>query len=151
MCAFSDATALAKLNGLFPLPPQSLADSPLLDASLFRYDDRSLSTVDRAQQAPETAAVRFFSRTTQQPVFSLDASSGAGPDGYDGYSLTRLKYCQRCMAVTPRKFVTWIWHPFLPLAITMLHTVIRPSVVNVHLFRRLQHDDEGHQVEESSQ
>ncbi|XP_021282131.1 light-mediated development protein DET1 isoform X3 [Herrania umbratica] len=106
---------------LSPLPfnCQSLSPSPYFDQSLFRFDEKLISATDRHRQVTDHP-IRFISR--RQPN-NLKFKIKPGPEfgSADGRS---------------KKISYFLFHPFLPLALSIQQTLfLPPSVVNIH-FRR---------------
>lgn len=102
-----------------PCPPQSFSESPYVDPSIFRFDDRSISASDRQRSASEYP-VRFFSRLSDRFCFKLN-SAATPPDASNQSTSYRSK-----------KYVQWVFHPYLPLVLSSQHTLIRSMVVNIH-------------------
>ncbi|KAK6253147.1 hypothetical protein QUC31_014867 [Theobroma cacao] len=106
---------------LSPLPfnCQSLSPSPYFDQSLFRFDEKLISATDRHRQVTDHP-IRFISR--RQPN-NLKFKIKPGPEfgNADGRN---------------KKISYFLFHPFLPLALSIQQTLfLPPSVVNIH-FRR---------------
>lgn len=115
------------------MAPQSLSECPFLDASIFRWDDKAISAVDRPQHAPDPPTVRWFSRLTNHFVFQLSSLPACEETQFHTHELNRLKY-EMIFIDLCRKFATWVWHPFIPLALVTQHTVVRPSTLNIMYF-----------------
>lgn len=116
-----------------PCPPQSSSESPYVDPSIFRFDDRSISANDRQRSASEYP-VRFFSRWSDRFCFKLNSATVS----QDAAS--------QSLSYRSKKYVQWIFHPYLPLVLSSQHTLIRSMVVNIH--HRPCFDDPG-QIEDA--
>ncbi|CAI9783415.1 unnamed protein product [Fraxinus pennsylvanica] len=102
-----------------PFNCQSQSPSPYFDQSLFRYDEKLISATDRHRQSADHP-IRFISRR-QQNILKFKIKTG--PEA--GSSDCRTK-----------KICSFLFHPVLPLAISIQQTLfLQPAVVNIH-FRR---------------
>jgi len=72
-----------RLLALLPNAPQTESETPYLDTSLFRYDDKAMSAQERNRNASDFP-VRFYSRRTDHLVFRLN--SGPPPDPVGGWN-----------------------------------------------------------------
>ncbi|CAA7410958.1 unnamed protein product [Spirodela intermedia] len=97
---------------------QSQSPSPYLDQSLFRYDEKLISAVERPRQVIDHP-VKFISR--RQPS-TLKFKIKSGPEA--GVADNRTK-----------RMSSFLFHPILPFALSIQQTNMQPTVVNVH-FRR---------------
>ncbi|XP_027068258.1 light-mediated development protein DET1-like [Coffea arabica] len=108
-----------KMLSSLPFSCQSQSPSPYFDQSLFRYDEKLISATDRHRQSTDHP-IKFISR--RQPNI-LKFKIKPGPEA--GNTDTRSK-----------KISSFLFHPFLPLALSVQQTLfLQPAVVNIH-FRR---------------
>ncbi|KAL1568098.1 acid phosphatase det1 [Salvia divinorum] len=108
-----------KMLATLPFNCQSQSPSPYFDHSLFRYDEKLISATDRHRQSTDHP-IKFILR--RQPN-TLKFKIKPGPES--GNSDTRTK-----------KISSFLFHPILPLAISVQQTLfLQPAVVNIH-FRR---------------
>ncbi|KAK6152095.1 hypothetical protein DH2020_014730 [Rehmannia glutinosa] len=108
-----------KMLATLPINCQSQSPSPYFDHSLFRYDEKLISSTDRHRQSTDHP-IKFISR--RQPNI-LKFKIKPGPES--GSADTRTK-----------KISSFLFHPILPLAISVQQTLfLQPAVVNIH-FRR---------------
>ncbi|KAG9160401.1 hypothetical protein Leryth_008805 [Lithospermum erythrorhizon] len=137
-----------KILSTLPVPCQSLSPSPYFDQTLFRFDEKLISAIERHRQSTDHP-IKFISR--RQPnilkfkikpgrvvLLTITASflflccivrssykncSSSGPEA--GNTDTRTK-----------KISSFLFHPILPLVLSVQQTLfLQPSVVNIH-FRR---------------
>ncbi|XP_073033687.1 light-mediated development protein DET1 isoform X2 [Primulina eburnea] len=108
-----------KMLATLPISCQSQSPSPYFDHSLFRYDEKLISAADRHRQSTDHP-IKFISR--KQPNI-LKFKIKPGPES--GSADARAK-----------KISSFLFHPTLPLAISVQQSLIlQPAVVNIH-FRR---------------
>ncbi|CAL9232284.1 unnamed protein product [Arabidopsis halleri] len=102
-----------------PFSCQSQSPSPYFDQSLFRFDEKLISAADRHRQSSDNP-IKFISRRQPQTLkFKIKPGPECGTA--DGRS---------------KKICSFLFHPHLPLAISIQQTLFMPpSVVNIH-FRR---------------
>ncbi|EOA22704.1 hypothetical protein CARUB_v10003410mg [Capsella rubella] len=102
-----------------PFSCQSQSPSPYFDQSLFRFDEKLISAADRHRQSSDNP-IKFISRRQPQTLkFKIKPGPECG--SADGRS---------------KKICSFLFHPHLPLAISIQQTLFMPpSVVNIH-FRR---------------
>lgn len=108
-----------KMLSTLPFSCQSQSPSPYFDQYLFRYDEKLISATDRHRQSTDHP-IKFISR--RQP-YNLKFKIKPGPEfgSTDGRS---------------KKICSFLFHPFLPLALSIQQTLFSPpAVVNIH-FRR---------------
>ncbi|QCD91752.1 light-mediated development protein DET1 isoform X2 [Vigna unguiculata] len=108
-----------KMLASLPFSCQSQSPSPYFDQSLFRFDDKLISATDRHRQSTDHP-IKFISR--RRPG-SLKFKIKPGPEAgsMDGRA---------------KKISSFLFHPILPLALSVQQTLfLQPSVVNIH-FRR---------------
>ncbi|KAL2922065.1 Light-mediated development protein DET1 [Bienertia sinuspersici] len=102
-----------------PFTCQSQSPSPYFDQSLFRFDEKLISPTDRHRQSTDHP-IKFISRRQPKiPRFKIKP----GPEA--GSSDARAK-----------KISSFLFHPILPLVISVQQTMyLQSSVVNIH-FRK---------------
>ncbi|KAJ6839093.1 light-mediated development protein DET1 [Iris pallida] len=108
-----------KMMTSLPFTCQSQSPSPYFDLSLFRYDDKLISSTDRHRHATEHP-IKFISR--RQPnilKFKIKPGSEAGAQD-----------------VRPKRISSFLFHPYLPFALSIQQTFMQPTVVNIHFWRR---------------
>ncbi|XP_021757097.1 light-mediated development protein DET1-like isoform X1 [Chenopodium quinoa] len=108
-----------KTLGSLPFTCQSQSPSPYFDQSLFRFDEKLISATDRHRQSTDHP-IKFTSRRQPKiPKFKIKP----GPEA--GNSDARAK-----------KISSFLFHPILPLVISVQQTMFsQSSVVNIH-FRK---------------
>ncbi|KAG8373883.1 hypothetical protein BUALT_Bualt11G0071600 [Buddleja alternifolia] len=117
--ATSSPQFVKKILSMLPFNCQSQSPSPYFDHSLFRYDEKLISATDRHRQSTDHP-IKFISR---RPPNILKFKIKPGPQG--GSADTGAK-----------KISSFLFHPILPLAISVQQTLfLQPAVVNIH-FRR---------------
>nr|CAD1837241.1 unnamed protein product [Ananas comosus var. bracteatus] len=107
-----------KMMTSLPYTCQSQSPSPYFDLSLFRYDEKLISATDRHRHASEHP-IKFISRR-QPNVLKFKIKPGPEAGGWDA---------------RPKRISSFLFHPFLPLALSVQQTLMQPTVVNIH-FRR---------------
>ncbi|KAJ4706363.1 Light-mediated development protein DET1 [Melia azedarach] len=108
-----------KMLASLPFGCQSQSPSPYFDQSLFRYDEKLISATDRHRQSTDHP-IKFISR--RQP-HTLKFKIKPGPEAgtVDGRT---------------KRISSFLFHPFLPLALSIQQTLfLQPSVVNIHIRR----------------
>ncbi|KAI8571153.1 hypothetical protein RHMOL_Rhmol01G0096400 [Rhododendron molle] len=123
-----------KMLASLPFNCQSQSPSPYFDQSLFRYDEKLISATDRHRQSTDHP-IKFIARRQQgslkfkiKPVrtkwmIMITWLSKLGPEAGSIDSRTK-------------KISSFLFHPILPLALSIQQTMsLQPSVVNIH-FRR---------------
>ncbi|KAJ8626285.1 hypothetical protein MRB53_019592 [Persea americana] len=106
-----------KLMASLPFSCQSQSPSPYFDQSLFRFDERLISAMDRHGQHNENP-IKFISRR-QANTLKFKIKPGPEAGGAEGR----------------QKRSSFIFHPILPLALSIQQILMQPTVVNIH-FRR---------------
>ncbi|XP_010246313.1 PREDICTED: light-mediated development protein DET1 isoform X2 [Nelumbo nucifera] len=107
-----------KMLTSLPFSCQSQSPSPYFDQCLFRFDEKLISAADRHRQSTDHP-IKFISRKHPNSLkFKIKPGPEAG--GLDGRT---------------KKISSFLFHPFLPLALSIQQTFLQPSVVNIH-FRR---------------
>ncbi|XP_050216548.1 light-mediated development protein DET1 isoform X2 [Mercurialis annua] len=104
-----------KMLASLPFNCQSLCPSPYFDQSLFRFDDKLISATDRHRPSTDHP-IKFISR--RQP-YTLKFKIKPGPEAgsIDGRS---------------RKVSSFLFHPFLPIALSIQQTLFLQPSVNIH-------------------
>jgi de-etiolated-1 len=102
-----------------PLSPQAISDSPYFDSSLFTYDERIISSSDRLKPCSEHP-VKFHSRRTNAVVFKV---TPGGPMLAGTAPRSRQQ----------KRLVSYLFHPTMPFAISILQTLTQAPVVSFHL------------------
>ncbi|KAF7837373.1 light-mediated development protein DET1 isoform X1 [Senna tora] len=117
--ASSSSQFVKKMLASLPFSCQSQSPSPYFDQSLFRFDDKLISATDRHRQSTDHP-IKFILR---KHPYSLKFKIKPGPEAgsMDGRT---------------KKISSFLFHPFLPLALSVQQSsFLQPSVVNIH-FRR---------------
>ncbi|XP_030513873.1 light-mediated development protein DET1 isoform X1 [Rhodamnia argentea] len=107
-----------KMLGSLPFSCQSRSPSPYFDQSLFRYDEKLISATDRHRQSTDHP-IKFITR--RQP-YTLKFKIKTGPEAGSADSRTK-------------KISSFLFHPFLPLALSIQQTVFSQPSINIH-FRK---------------
>ncbi|KQK04393.1 light-mediated development protein DET1 isoform X5 [Brachypodium distachyon] len=107
-----------KMMASLPYTCQSQSPSPYFDLTLFRYDEKLISAIDRHRNCTEHP-IKFIS-VRQPNVVKFKIKPGSD----SGASDSRAK-----------RISSFLFHPFFPLALSIQQTYMQPTVVNVH-FRR---------------
>lgn len=117
--ANSSSQFVKKMLVSLPFSCQSQSPSPYFDQSLYRFDEKLISASDRHRQSTDHP-IKFILR--RQP-YSLKFKIKLGPEAGSADGRTK-------------KISSFLFHPFLPFALSIQHTLSsQPSVVNIH-FRR---------------
>ncbi|XP_062095827.1 light-mediated development protein DET1 [Humulus lupulus] len=117
--ASSSSQFVKKMLSSLPINCQSLSPSPYFDQSIYRFDEKLISAADRHRQSTDHP-IKFILR--RQP-HALRFKIKPGPEGGNTDSRTK-------------KISSFLFHPFLPLALSIQQTLfLQPSAVNIH-FRR---------------
>ncbi|RLM93223.1 light-mediated development protein DET1 isoform X1 [Panicum miliaceum] len=116
--ASSSSQFVKKMMASLPYTCQSQSPSPYFDLSLFRYDEKLISAIDRHRHCTEHP-IKFISvRSPNVVKFKIK------PGLDSGASDSRAK-----------RISSFLFHPFFPLALSIQQTYMQPTVVNIH-FRR---------------
>ncbi|KAL5747027.1 hypothetical protein ACOSP7_024021 [Xanthoceras sorbifolium] len=108
-----------KIMASLPFSCQSQSPSPYFDQSLFRYDEKLISATDRHRQSTDHP-IKFIARR-QPRTLKFKIKPGPEAGSMDGRT---------------KRISSFLFHPFLPLAISIQQTLfLQPAVVNIH-FRR---------------
>ncbi|PRQ55892.1 putative de-etiolated protein 1, Det1 [Rosa chinensis] len=117
--ASSSLQFVKKMLASLPFNCQSQSPSPYFDQSLFRFDEKLISATDRHRQSTDHP-IKFILR--RQP-YTLKFKIKPGPEAGSIDSRTK-------------KISSFLFHPFLPLALSIQQTLyLQPAVVNIH-FRK---------------
>ncbi|XP_019250409.1 PREDICTED: light-mediated development protein DET1 isoform X5 [Nicotiana attenuata] len=122
-CTKNKATSfpqfVKKMMASLPFSCQSQSPSPYFDQSLFRFDEKLISAIDRHRQSTDHP-IKFISRR-QPNILKFKIKPGPEAGSTDGRT---------------KKICSFLFHPILPLAISVQQTLfLQASVVNIH-FRR---------------
>lgn len=107
-----------KMVTSLPYACQSQSPSPYFDFSLFRYDDKLISATDRHRHSTEHP-IKFISRRRPN-ILKFKIKPGPEAGGSDARA---------------KRISSFLFHPFLPLVISIQQTFMQQTVVNIH-FRR---------------
>ncbi|XP_002154058.2 DET1 homolog [Hydra vulgaris] len=107
--------AVKKLLAQLPISAQSYSSSPYLDLSLFSYDDKWISVMERPKACGDHP-IRFYSRDTGLLKYKIFA-------GVQGRNMTQVA----------RRLVAFTYHPFYPFAISVQRNNNTDYVVNFHV------------------
>ena len=69
----SPVQAIKRILAAYPLNPQSQTESPFFDHNNFQYDEKVVSSTDRARLCSEFS-VKWYSRETGRFLFQIDSS-----------------------------------------------------------------------------
>ncbi|XP_056138089.1 DET1 homolog isoform X2 [Lampris incognitus] len=106
--------AVRRLLGQLPISAQSYSSSPYLDLSLFSYDDKWVSVMERPKTCGDHP-IRFYARDSGLLKFKIQA-------GLLGWPVNH----------AVRRLVAFTFHPFEPFAISVQRTNSE-YVVNFHM------------------
>ncbi|KAG9446436.1 hypothetical protein H6P81_012564 [Aristolochia fimbriata] len=107
-----------KMVSTLPFNCQSFSPSPYFDQTLFRFDEKLISPADRPRQSTEHP-IKFISRR-QPNLLKFKIKPGPEAGGTDGRQ---------------KRISSFLFHPILPLALSIQQTYLQPAVVNIH-FRK---------------
>ncbi|TVU20764.1 hypothetical protein EJB05_30360, partial [Eragrostis curvula] len=116
--ASSSSQFVKKMMASLPYTCQSQSPSPYFDLSLFRYDEKLISAIDRHRHCTEHPIKFMPVRQPNVVKFKIKPGSDSGT------SDNRAK-----------RISSFLFHPFFPLALSIQQTYMQPTVVNIH-FRR---------------
>ncbi|KAJ8749729.1 hypothetical protein K2173_012280 [Erythroxylum novogranatense] len=106
---------IKKMMVFLPFSCQSLIPSPYLDQSLFRYDEKLISASDRHKPSTDHP-IKFISR--RQPyILKFKIKPGPETGNLDSRA---------------RKFSSFLFHPFLPLVVSIQHALYLQPSMNIH-------------------
>ncbi|KAJ4828826.1 acid phosphatase det1 [Turnera subulata] len=104
-----------KMLGSLPLSCQSLSPSPYFDQSLFRYDEKLISAMDRHRPSTDHP-IKFISRRLPHTLkFKIKPGPEAG--SVDGRT---------------KRVSSFLFHPFLPLVLSIQQTLFLQPSLNIH-------------------
>lgn len=106
--------AVRRLLGQLPISAQSYSSSPYLDLSLFSYDDKWVSVMERPKTCGDHP-IRFYARDSGLLKFKIQAGLLGRPVSH-----------------AVRRLVAFTFHPFEPFAISVQRTNAE-YVVNFHM------------------
>ncbi|XP_061629916.1 DET1 homolog isoform X3 [Phyllopteryx taeniolatus] len=106
--------AVRRLLGQLPISAQSYSSSPYLDLSLFSYDDKWVSVMERPKTCGDHP-IRFYARDSGLLKFKIQAGLLGRPFNH-----------------AVRRLVAFTFHPFEPFAISVQRTNAE-YVVNFHM------------------
>jgi De-etiolated protein 1 Det1 len=110
--------ALRKVLAGVLVAPQSLCASPMLDARLFQYDEKLVSTVVRARSFSD-APIKIASRSHPRRLrFVLH------PDHFEPQAQSVRR------PVKPQ--VTYHFHPVQPFVMAVLQTFVHPPQITIY-------------------
>eukprot|EP00742_Colponemidia_sp_Colp-10_P011800 GILJ01013174.1.p1 GENE.GILJ01013174.1~~GILJ01013174.1.p1 ORF type:complete len:610 (-),score=71.11 GILJ01013174.1:86-1915(-) len=109
-CSFSQVVRRALSH--LPFSPYPCTRSPYLDDSMFSYDEKILTALERPKACAEYPT-KFLSRKKGAVAFKIIPG-------------IRSSHTSRT-----RKFATCLFHPILPFVMVVQHTV-QPQTVNIH-------------------
>ncbi|XP_074562830.1 light-mediated development protein DET1-like isoform X1 [Curcuma longa] len=104
-----------KMLGSLPYTCQSQSPSPYFDLSLFRYDEKLISATDRLRHSTDHP-LKFISRR-QPNVLKFKIKTGVDSSSADGRA----------------RRSSFLFHPYLPLVLSIQQTYMQPTVVNIHV------------------
>ncbi|CAD5187736.1 unnamed protein product [Musa acuminata subsp. malaccensis] len=105
-----------KMMTSVPYTCQSQSPSPYFDVSLFRYDEKLISSTDRHRHSTDHP-IKFISRR-QPNVLKFKIKPGLETSGAEART---------------KKICSFLFHPYLPMALSIQQTYMQPTVVNLHL------------------
>ncbi|KAJ3232380.1 acid phosphatase det1 [Chytriomyces hyalinus] len=114
------AQSVKRILASLPLNPQYYIESPLLDQRIFSYDESMMNNVQRPRSWSSQFAVKFWDRETGQVRFKIDPNPGE-PGSAIEQALTKSK-----------KYVSYIFHPWIPFVISVMTVAGRPPIYNFH-------------------
>jgi de-etiolated-1 len=106
--------ARKRLLAQLPISAQSYSSSPYLDLSLFSFDDKFVSQMERPKQASEFP-IRFFARDSGLLRFKIHT-------GFKGSS-----------SINSRRLVAFLFHPHEPFAIS-IQRINSNYIANLHVW-----------------
>ncbi|KAB2627289.1 light-mediated development protein DET1 [Pyrus ussuriensis x Pyrus communis] len=108
-----------KVLASLPFSCQSESPSPYFDQSLFKFDEKSISPMDRHRPSPDQHIKFCLRRKPKVLKFKMKPGPEAG--SVDNRT---------------KKISSFLFHPFLPLALSIQQSMsLQPSVLNIH-FRK---------------
>ncbi|KAJ3242535.1 acid phosphatase det1 [Chytriomyces hyalinus] len=114
------AQSVKRILASLPLNPQYYIESPLLDQRIFSYDESMMNNIQRPRSWSSQFAVKFWDRETGQVRFKIDPNPGE-PGSAIEQALSKSK-----------KYVSYIFHPWIPFVISVMTVAGRPPIYNFH-------------------
>jgi de-etiolated-1 len=111
------AHAARRVTASLPFAPQTLSVSPYLDRGLFSYDDKLVSVSERPKPCADVP-IKFYARASGALRFKLHPPV---PPRLPAGAIGRNK-----------RWATYVFHPTLPLALSVQQSQLLPPTVNVH-------------------
>eukprot|EP00040_Diaphanoeca_grandis_P012474 m.63192 g.63192 ORF g.63192 m.63192 type:complete len:595 (-) comp23254_c0_seq1:70-1854(-) len=99
--------------GELPVAPQNYRESPYFDLGLYSYDEKLISHAERLKHCSEFP-VKFYSRKHGGVVFKVPTGKKI-PEGR-----------------SQKKLASFLFHPFLPFAITIQHVIHNTGQTSSH-------------------
>ncbi|CAI0449605.1 unnamed protein product [Linum tenue] len=113
--ASSSLQFIRKILASLPFSCQSQSPSPYFDHSLFRYDEKLISATERHRTSVDHP-IKFISRR-QPSVLKFKIKPGPEAGNVDNRT---------------RKASSFLFHPFLPLALSIQQSMHFPPSMNIH-------------------
>ncbi|CAL1390881.1 unnamed protein product [Linum trigynum] len=113
--ASSSLQFIRKILASLPFSCQSQSPSPYFDHSLFRYDEKLISATERHRTSVDHP-IKFISRR-QPSVLKFKIKPGPEAGNVDNRT---------------RKATSFLFHPFLPLALSIQQSMHFPPSMNIH-------------------
>eukprot|EP00271_Cylindrocystis_brebissonii_P015894 TRINITY_DN38960_c0_g1_i1.p1 TRINITY_DN38960_c0_g1~~TRINITY_DN38960_c0_g1_i1.p1 ORF type:complete len:255 (-),score=32.72 TRINITY_DN38960_c0_g1_i1:502-1266(-) len=114
----SYAQTIKRALAVLPYNAQSHSPSPYFDQTLFHFDEKLISAFDRHKPCAEHP-IKFISRRRPNALkFKIIPGAELGPAD------SRVK-----------RVASYVFHPFLPFAISIQQSFMQPTIVNFH-FRK---------------
>lgn len=101
-----------------PFTGQSQSPSPYFDQSLFRFDEKLISSTDRHRQSTDHPIKFIARRQPKFPKFKIKP----GPEAGNGDARAK-------------RISSFVFHPYLPLVLSIQQTMFSQTWVNIH-FRK---------------
>mmetsp|Transcript_13120 Transcript_13120/g.47857 ORF Transcript_13120/g.47857 Transcript_13120/m.47857 type:complete len:583 (+) Transcript_13120:176-1924(+) len=111
------AIAIRRVLSMLPASAQSYTPSPYFDASLFSYDEKAISalTCERPKQSGENAVKFFSAKHPRRVLFRIDGDKN-----------------KQVVDTRSRRLVSYIFHPYLPLIISIHQPFMQAPVIHFH-------------------
>ncbi|KAG2173236.1 hypothetical protein INT43_004610 [Umbelopsis isabellina] len=113
------AEAMRRMSLSLPQCPQSYLECPYFDQSLFNFDEKYVSSLD-GPKSSQNSPIKFYVRQNGRMKFKIDPNP--------------IPFVNRRDTSTARRFTTFIPHPTLPFIISKQHSMMRPTIVNFHVY-----------------
>lgn len=123
--------ATKRINAQLPISAQSYSSSPYLDLSLFSYDDKWVSIMERPKAASEFP-IKFFARDSGLLRFRIHAVQKSGLPGFFS-NLILIFIIVIFYLFLGRRLVAFCFHPSQPFAISV-QRINTDYIVNFHLW-----------------